>query len=298
MEDEEEEARKRAIKAAFSERFESFQDSLLLLYIKNNLSGRNKFREKWPHAANYVFGPELVNYDDHGVTDRNHRSNLEEEAENRRIDILNVIDEATLKSVKSGSLEFEYIGGVLDHFGPDISRLIYAENIIERVRPGMLKDSGPADTGSSYSSDIPEDLNFTVADDIDDNLKPIETSVPKLAPENLPQEPQEAPKAPMQAEQPPAFEEDDGPGLFEPNAFESDPYAKPDQPEQASVEPQPFSDPDANIQDIKAPSQDAPKGPEEPVRPEEQPFMAEEKPSQPEAPPKGYYMDLFNKVAA
>lgn len=125
-------------RAAFSPRVKEFKEAMSLLYIRNNASGRNKFRQKWPEVAKFIFGEELIRMDNEGTQDRELRAKLENEAGLRRIALKVVLEEYEEKSVKSGSLEFDYVGRILDRLGSDIAKLLYAENIIERVRPGMI----------------------------------------------------------------------------------------------------------------------------------------------------------------
>lgn len=128
-------------RVAFSDRLDDLTAALSLLFIRNNASGRNKFREKWPEVALYLFGEDLIRYDNEGATEfehREHRTKLEEEAGLRRIDLKRTIAELEDKSVKAGALEFDYVGSVIDKYGAGISVLLYAENIIERVRPGVI----------------------------------------------------------------------------------------------------------------------------------------------------------------
>ncbi len=127
--------------AAFSNQLQELTDSLNLLYIRNNASGRNKFRHKWPDVALFILGEQLIQFDNKGVTsseDRERRSELEAEAGGRRIQIKQTISEIVEKSVDQGSLLFDYVGGVVDIYGGGISRFLYAEDVIERVRPGLL----------------------------------------------------------------------------------------------------------------------------------------------------------------
>lgn len=126
------------LKVVFSEHLEPLTHSLSILFIRNNASGRNKFREKWPKVAQYLFGSELITYDNEGTTDRAHRSKLEEEAGLRRIDLKRVIIEIQERSVKSGILDFDYVGSIIDKYGVDLGVFLYTENIINRVRPQML----------------------------------------------------------------------------------------------------------------------------------------------------------------
>lgn len=127
--------------AAFSDRFDELEEALSLLYIRNNASGRNKFREKWPNVARYIFGEQLIQYDNEGTQDIEHRRKLEEEAGQRRILLKATMVELVDKSVDSGQLQFDYVGSVIDEFGPDLSKFLYAEDVIERVRPGLLAKS-------------------------------------------------------------------------------------------------------------------------------------------------------------
>ena len=124
--------------AAFGSQMQELADALSLLYIKNNGSGRNKFRDKWPDVALYIFGEVLIQYDNVGTEDLDHRAKLEEEAGQRRVLIKDTIAELVDKSVDAGLLQFEYVGQVIDNFGAGMSTYLYAEDVIERVRPGIL----------------------------------------------------------------------------------------------------------------------------------------------------------------
>ena len=130
--------------AAFSKQIEQLTESLDILYIKNNAGGRKIFRDKWPEVAGYVFGSELTAYDMDGVSDddeRAHRCEMEDEADMRRIDLKQTMSELVEKSVDAGSLQFEYVGSVVDKYGPLLSQFLYEENVIERVRPGILVEA-------------------------------------------------------------------------------------------------------------------------------------------------------------
>ncbi|GEM_PF-6419984 len=124
--------------AAFSSQLNNLTDALDMLYIKYNASGRNKFREKLPSIAKYIFGETLIKYDDDGFEDVEHRNQLEQEADDRRIDLKVTLLEIIDKSVNSGSLQFEYVGEIIDKHGAEVSQFLYADDIIERVRPGLL----------------------------------------------------------------------------------------------------------------------------------------------------------------
>jgi len=122
--------------AAFSPEMNELEDALSLLYIRKNASGRNKFREKWPDVALYLFGETLIKYDYEGTQDWDHRSKLEEEAGQRRVLLKETIVEIIDKSVDSGVLQFDYVSTVINQFGIGLSKSLYAEDVIERVRPG------------------------------------------------------------------------------------------------------------------------------------------------------------------
>lgn len=124
--------------AAFSNQLQELTDSLNLLYIRNNASGRNKFRGKWIDVALFIFGEELIKIDNEGTIDRDRRSELENLAGERRIQLKCTISEIIDKSVDKGALQFDYVGSVIDLYGAGITRFLYDEDVIERVRPGVL----------------------------------------------------------------------------------------------------------------------------------------------------------------
>ncbi len=190
--------------AAFSPKRDELKEALSILYIRNNASGRNKFKENWPDVAPYVFGEQLMKYDHDGWDDPGHCRELEEMADQKRLLLKDTIEEMVDKSVDSGTLQFEYVGRVIDNFGPLLSTFLYAEDVIERVRPNLLRSAkstaehGDSDdvaaidasaTASSLSSDPvkaeaalsqreAEILSNKPADDLDD-IKPIETPEPQ-----------------------------------------------------------------------------------------------------------------------
>ncbi len=189
--------------AAFSPQMKEFGNALDMLYIRNNASGRNKFKEKWPDAAQYLFGAQLIQYDYEGAKDLDHRAQLEEEAIDRRILLKDTLAELVDKSVDAGTLQFDYVGQIIDTFGPLLSVFLYAEDIIERVRPGLLtkakdaqkdvseEDTAEGDIASVGASNVSDDyaglddrslleaekeiLSSASGDDLDD-IKPIDVS--------------------------------------------------------------------------------------------------------------------------
>lgn len=117
-----------------SEEFEAFFEALEVLYIRGNISGRLNFGEAWPAAARYVFGVELIGFDRDGVDDRARRSVLEEEADARRVALLEIAETLEERSVEKSALQGEYIESVVNRFDKDLMLLLYAPKIVERFR--------------------------------------------------------------------------------------------------------------------------------------------------------------------
>lgn len=165
--------------AAFSDKRDGLFTALDMLYIYGNASGRNKFREKWPDVAAYVFGEQLIGFDNDGTTDFDLRKTLEEEADARRFFLKETIEDMVDKSVDAGMLQFDYVGKVVDAFGPLISTFLYSETVIERVRPGVLErvkadQVEDEEEEESVSAQEKEALTNT-SDQILDDIQPIKT---------------------------------------------------------------------------------------------------------------------------
>ena len=168
--------------AAMSTHREDVIEALKILYIPNNASGRNKFRDKWPEVADYLFGDELIGFDNDGTRDWERRRELENEADQRRVFLESTMEDVLELSVKSGVLEFEYVGKVLDAFGAIISKYIYADDIIERVRPGLIASAvaaasvdGAAVSDTKLSEEEKTLLSNPPSDSLDD-VQPIDLS--------------------------------------------------------------------------------------------------------------------------
>jgi len=150
--------------AAFAKNIDEIKHALDILYIPNNASGRNKFREKWPDFADYIFGEELIKCDNEGTKDRDYRSNLEDTACQRRLLLKHTISEMVDKSVDGGVIQFDYVGQVIDNFGPKLSVLLYAADVVKRVRPDVFSETGltaaPVDLdGEAVDSGAIEDVS-------------------------------------------------------------------------------------------------------------------------------------------
>lgn len=190
----------------FSEELSKISDDLNLLYIRSNSSGRNKFRSKWPKVAEYIFGEQLITYDNDGIQDHDLRIELEAKAGERRISLKQTIAELKEKSINDGSLQTDYVESVIDLYGPYIASLLYLDNIIERVRVGSLEKI------KSAREDVSEKR-----EEASESLKTKETpaapdNTPNKSPDNqLDNKIQEVPKPPEElskagVDTPPAIE--------------------------------------------------------------------------------------------
>lgn len=165
--------------AAFSEKLNDLKEALGILYISKNPSGRNRFREKWPEVAQYLYGTDLINYDINGVEDKKHREKLEDDANDRRIALKATMAEIVNQSVDAGSLKFDYVGSVIDQYGASMSTYLYAEDVIERVRPGVLaaeknekSADAPIEKPAEDKSGAPDDLSDTSSvDEVSEDLQ-------------------------------------------------------------------------------------------------------------------------------
>lgn len=115
-----------------SEDFPAVIDALETLYLLENQSGRIKFYAAWPKIADYVFGLELIGFDRDGTADKDRRNALEQEAEARRIALLDIADGLEEKSADKGVLQTDYVRDVLAGFGRDLALHFYAPEIVER----------------------------------------------------------------------------------------------------------------------------------------------------------------------
>ena len=115
-----------------SDRFDEFREALEILYVIANLSGRNQFSKAWPEVAEYIFGEELMRYDYEGTSDKERRAELEIQAEERRLALLEFMDALEDNSVKEGALQIDYVRGEIEKYGRDLSLLIYGRQIVDR----------------------------------------------------------------------------------------------------------------------------------------------------------------------
>ncbi len=184
----------------FAERFAEFIDALESLYISGNLSGRVHFREAWPAVAEHIFGAELIKYDEDGAPDKEHRAVLEDEADQKRITLVERLEDVEENSIYHGSLQAEYASGIIHELGRKLSLYIYTPHVVDNIippEPGEepVEEAAPEESVQEnteqdiQSEDLlaptppadevqPIDMSSALAPD--DDIKPIETSVPSV----------------------------------------------------------------------------------------------------------------------
>jgi hypothetical protein len=123
-----------------AEKFDEFKEALETLYILANMAGRNNFNKNWPHVAKRVLGEELIDYDLNGAKDLERRSELEVEAETRRIELLEALDNVEDKSVHAGALQIEYVQQLVGSLGREMALYVYAKPIVDRFIPPSAED--------------------------------------------------------------------------------------------------------------------------------------------------------------
>jgi len=116
-----------------AEGFEDFKTALDNLYIKNNMSGRLRFLNAYPPAATYILGAELIACDTEGTDDKERRAALEEEAEQRHIELLEMAETFEKSSVNNGALNLEYVEPLVQKLGRDLALLYYTPKIVDRI---------------------------------------------------------------------------------------------------------------------------------------------------------------------
>lgn len=204
-----------------SERFDEFKEALEVLYVIANLSGRNNFTKDWPLVAEYVFGKELIAYDREGTDDKEHRSELEAAAEERRIQLLEFMDTIEKKSVEKGALQMDYVRDAINGYGRELALLMYSTKIVDRFVPpppeAPKPDSGeaiedstqPAAPAQKENADVSaspaqEEKSLRVLpEDPMDRIKPIDMEEPPK-PAETPPPPNEPAPVPPPAEPPTA----------------------------------------------------------------------------------------------
>ena len=112
--------------------YTEFYNALDILYLRGNLSARLYFLESWPHAAQYLFGDELIGFDHDGTTNVERRAVLEDEAEERRLALLDLVENLEKRSVEKSVLQTAYVQKTIEGLGRDLALLLYAPKIVDR----------------------------------------------------------------------------------------------------------------------------------------------------------------------
>ena len=115
-----------------SDRFDDFREALEVLYVIANLSGRLQFVKRWPEAGPYILGEQLMEFDREGAKDRDLRAELETRAEERRLALLETLDSLEENSAQKGSLQIEYVEGLVKELGRPLALCVYADRIVDR----------------------------------------------------------------------------------------------------------------------------------------------------------------------
>ena len=221
-----------------SDRFEAFKDALETLYLQTNISGRLQFAQNWPEGAAYILGDELMGYDQDGASDKERRAELEQEADERRIELLEFMETVEEKSVVQGALQIDYVSGEIQRLGRPLALCVYGQKIVDRFLPGVpaapkkvadedtIEASGesastvkpdpdvkpmtpdqlpkptPASTDEGAVKDSDPALNVPSSDPLD-NIKPIDmTPQNAVADTAAPSEPPVSKPAPVDPAQP------------------------------------------------------------------------------------------------
>lgn len=183
-----------------SERYDAFIEALDVLYIKNNISGRNQFAAAWPAAAGYIFGEELQHHDREGSGDRERRMALETEADDRRLELLKIAETLEQKSIFEGALRLDYVQPLIEQLGRPLALHLYGRWLVDRFIP-----PGPEEIAAEPVAAAPEPVQIAekpapVYEDRFDKIRPISVE---------------------QDYSPPVEEEEEPESLFPQGAFEN-----------------------------------------------------------------------------
>lgn len=127
--------RARAPASIYAESWDAFLDALECLYIKDNISGRLKFRDQWQHAAHYLFGDDLMAHDADGTLDTQARHRCEEEALERRAALLQMLEDLEEKTVEGSAIKVSFVRDLIAQIGQDLARYIYSQRVMEAALP-------------------------------------------------------------------------------------------------------------------------------------------------------------------
>lgn len=242
--------------ALISPRFAEFREALESLYILGNQSGRIHFMGKWPETGAWIFGADLLRYDQDGAKDREHRAQLEAEADARRLELIGIVETLEKQSVKEGSLQTEFVQGLVNKFGRALALHLYAEKIVDRFAPPPPKpvsESEPV-AAAPVAPPVPPPAPPVVEEELapellqykEEQISPIETAPPPPPPPPTPPPPPPVQNtAPPPPPAPPVIEEEPLPD------FPDDPLGN-IQP--IDAQPAPVAAPPAASPSVAAPS--------------------------------------------
>lgn len=285
--------------ALTSEQCAEFCKALDILYIRNNLSGRLKFLESWPVAGKLIFGDELIGFDHEGTSDLERRSVLEEDAEMRRLELLDIAQTFEVNSVEKSVLQVEYVENLVQKLGRDLALLLYASNIVDRFippppEPVIAEDAVSGDDVSQDSTNVSNDPLQSEQSDVEAALSDIVPDTPQAGapsasnpivdlpdpPKNpAPMNPEEAVQAnlpdPFEAEKstirkPVVPDIDDNLDAVEPISVEPPPQRPVPEDireEVAAQNPEALAQPQDSIEQTQSTEPTRPPLPKEPTRP-------------------------------
>lgn len=144
-----------------SPQFDEFKEALETLYILANQSGRIQFAKAWPAAADPIFGEELTKHDVEGTPDKERRAELEAEAEDRRLELLEFMDNIEDNSIKDGAVQIEYVKQHVERMGRELSLLIYGLKLVDRFIPPPPPQESEDDEGEKAATPAPEKVTET-----------------------------------------------------------------------------------------------------------------------------------------
>ncbi len=149
-----------------SNQFDEFKEALEVLYVIANLSARIQFAQNWPAAADFVLGKDLMLYDRDGATteeDKEDRADLEQEAEARRLALLEFMDTLEDKSVDKGALQVEYVKEAMGKLGRDLSLLVYGQQLVDRFLPPSPEELKQQEESAEQTDTTPADAESAAA---------------------------------------------------------------------------------------------------------------------------------------
>jgi len=144
---------------------------LEVLYIPDNMSGRLKFRERWPIIAERIFDKNLIARDVEGLDlSDSETTTLEDQAEQARTELYDMIDNLEERCLNYGVLKANTTRNIIEDVGQDVTKLIFVPEVIEKA---MLVE---LDMSEIYEKAVPIDLSLDLP------TKPKSPDLPKSTP--------------------------------------------------------------------------------------------------------------------